>query len=91
MSATSGSVKQVVEARLGAEVEDAFGVVGGGFIDPAAASGTAACGFELAALGGKADLGEAQEDQAKDGAGVFLRLKAGIGAELVSGVPKALF
>jgi hypothetical protein len=31
--------QQVVEARLGGEVEDAFGVVGGRFIDPAAAPG----------------------------------------------------
>ena len=34
-----GQGQQVVEARLGGEVEDAFGVVGGGFIDAAAAPG----------------------------------------------------
>ena len=43
------------------------------------------------ALGGEADLGEAQEDEAEDGAGVFLGLEAGVGAELVGGVPQALF
>jgi hypothetical protein len=31
--------QQVVEARIGGEVEDAFGVVSDGFIDPAAAPG----------------------------------------------------
>ena len=62
-----GQRQQVVEARLGREVEDALGVVGGGFIDAAAAPGRGAGLLQLGALGGEADLGEAQEDQAEDG------------------------
>ena len=45
----------------------------------------------MAPLGGKADFGKAQEDQAEDAAGVFLRLEAGVGTELVGGIPQALF
>jgi len=45
--------------------------------------------FQLGALRGEADFGEAQEDEAKDGRGVFLGLEAGVGAELVGGVPEA--
>jgi hypothetical protein len=86
-----GQGQHVVEARLGGEVEDAFGVVSGGFIDPAAAPRRCAGAFELGALYGKAHLGKAQEDQAEDGAGVFLCLEAGIGAELIGGIPQALF
>ena len=86
-----GQLQQVVEARLGAQVEDAVGVVGGGFIHSAAATGRGAGLLQLRALGGEAHLGEAQEDQAEDGAGVLLGLQAGIGAELVGGIPQALF
>jgi polar amino acid transport system substrate-binding protein len=39
----------------------------------------------------KRSFGKAQEDQAEDGAGVFLRLEAGIGTELVGSIPQALF
>ena len=46
--------------------------------------------LQLGPLGGEADFGEAQADEAEDGAGVFLRLEAGVGAELVGGVPQAL-
>jgi len=42
-------------------------------------------------LNGETHLGKTQEDEAKDGAGVFLRLEARVGAELVGGVPQALF
>ena len=34
-----GQCQQVVKARLGGEIEDAFGVVGGGLVDAAATSG----------------------------------------------------
>src|SRR5438045_2528166 len=39
--------------------------------------------------GGKADFGEAQEDDAENRVGVFLGLEAGVGAELVGGIPEA--
>jgi hypothetical protein len=53
---------------------------------------TFCAGFlQLGALGGEADFGEAQEDQAEDGRGVFLGLEAGVGPKLVSGVPEAFF
>ena len=47
--------------------------------------------FQLRALRGEADFGEAQEDEAEDGRGVFLGLEAGVGAELVGSVPETLF
>ena len=40
---------------------------------------------------GETDFGEAQEDEVEDGRGVFLGLEAGVGAELVGGVPEAFF
>ena len=46
---------------------------------------------EHRSTGIEADFGEAQEDEAEDGSGVFLSLEAGVGSELVGGVPKALF
>ena len=39
----------------------------------------------------KADFSKAQEDEAEDGRGVFLGLEAGVGAELVGGVPETFF
>ena len=47
--------------------------------------------LRFCALGGEADFGEAQEDQAEDGRGVFLGLETGVGAELVGGVPEPFF
>jgi hypothetical protein len=47
--------------------------------------------LQLRALGGEADFGEPQEDESEDGRGVFLGFQAGVGAELVSGVPESLF
>ncbi len=60
-------------------------MVGGGFIHATAPTGRSAGLLQLGSLGGEAHLGEAQEDQAEDWAGVFLSLEAGIGAELVGG------
>ena len=45
---TARGVERIIEPRLGGQVEDALGVIGGGFI-------------QLGALGGEADLGEAQD------------------------------
>ena len=45
----------------------------------------------MGAFPGEADFGEAQKNQAEDRCGVFLGLEAGIGAELVGGVPKPFF
>jgi hypothetical protein len=50
----------------------------------------------LRAFRGEADIDEAQEDEAEDGAwrtasGVFLRFKAGIGAERIGGIPETFF
>ena len=85
-----GQGQQVVEARLGREVEDALGVIGGRLVDPTTAPGGGAGLLQLGALGGEAHLGEAQEDQAEDGPGVFLGLETRIGAELVGCVPEPL-
>ncbi len=86
-----GQGEQEVEACFRGEVEDVVGMVGGGFIDPATPAGGRADRFQLGPLGGKAHLGEAQEDQTQDGAGVFLGLKTRVGAELVGGMPQSLF
>ena len=48
-------------------------MVGGGFLDPIASPRRHASGVQLAALQGKA-----QEDQAEEGARVFLRLESGV-------------
>ena len=53
--------------------------------------GERSCLLQFGALDGEADFREAQEDPAEDRAEVFLRLQAGLGAELVGGIPKALF
>lgn len=81
----------MVEAGVGREVEDALGVVGGGIVDARAAARTGGGFFEDGAAEREADLGEAKEDDAEDGAGVFLGLQAGVGAKLVGAVPEAFF
>ena len=86
-----GEGEQVVEAGLGGEVKDVSGVVGGGFVDATGAAGGGPGLFEGGPEGGEADLGEAEEDEAEDGAGVFLGLEAGVGAKLIGGGPEALF
>ena len=91
MSSASGSVEQVVEAGVGREIEDAFGVICGGFVHARAAAGGCGGFFQLGALRGEADFGEAQEDEAEDGRGVFLGLEAGVGAELVNSGPCSSF
>ena len=86
-----GAVEQVIEPCLGGQIQDALGVVGGGFIQARAAARGGAGFLQLGALGGEADFGEAQEDEAEDGRGVFLRFEAGVGTELVGSVPEAFF
>lgn len=86
-----GQSQQVVKPSLWGKVEDAFSVVGRRFAYPATPAGTCASCFQLAVLGAEADFGEAQEDQAKNGAGVFLGLQARVCPELVGGIPQALF
>jgi hypothetical protein len=43
------------------------------------------------AADGKAGLGRGQKDEAEDWAGVLLGGKAGIGAEIIGGIPKLFF
>jgi hypothetical protein len=81
-----GKGQQAVEACLRRELEDALGVVGGGIIDAAAAPGRGAGLLQLHALRGEANFRKAQEDQAEEGAGVFLGLEPRVGAELIDGV-----
>jgi len=66
-------------------------VIGPRFIHARAAPGGRPCLLQFGALGDESDLGKAQEDEAEDRPGVFLRLQAGVGPELVGGIPKALF
>ena len=50
-----------------------------------ATAGGSAGLFQDDSFGGEADFGEAQEDEAEDGRGVFPGFEAGVGAKLVSG------
>src|ERR1017187_6062951 len=86
-----GTVEQVIEPRLGGQVEYALGVIGDRVIHARTAPGGHTGLLQVGAPGGEADFGKAQKDEAEDGRGVFLGFEAGVGAELVSGVPKALF
>ena len=61
-----GQRQQKVKARLGREVEDAFGVIGGGFIDARSTAGRCASRFELGALDSKAGFSKTQKNEAKD-------------------------
>jgi hypothetical protein len=65
-------------------------VVGPRFIHARAAPGGRAGFLQFGALGDEADFGKAQENETEDRAGVFLGLQAGVGAELVGGIPAAL-
>ena len=67
-----GAVEQVIEPRLGGQIHDAFGVIGGWFVHPrstprAVPSHLWRCIFQLGALGGEADFGEAQEYEVEEG------------------------
>jgi hypothetical protein len=84
-------LEHVIKPRLGGQIEDTLGVIGCRFIQARAAPGGRLCLLQFGALGGEADFGKAQEDQAEDRTGVFLRLEAGVGPELISGTPKTLF
>ena len=66
-------------------------MIRGGLVDAAAAPRRCLSLLQLGALGGEADLGKAQEDQAEDWRGILLGLEPGVGAVLVGGVPQALF
>lgn len=65
--------EQVLKAGIGSEVEDPLGVVGRGIVHLGTTTGGGRGLFQLGALGDKAHLGEAQEDDPKDRPGVFLR------------------
>ena len=73
-----GAVEQVIEPCLGGQIQDALGVISRRIVNPRTAARavpvpTFGAGFlQLGALGGEADFGEAQEDEAEDGRGVFL-------------------
>src|SRR5581483_11405573 len=54
-----GALQQIVESRLTRKVENALRVIGGRFVQPAAAPGGTADLLELGALGGEAHIGEA--------------------------------
>ncbi len=86
-----GQGQQMVEARRGRQVKHAGGVIGGRFVQATAAAGAGLRAGQAGALRRKAHLGEAQEDEAQDGAGILLRLQPGVSAELIGRVPQALF
>ena len=70
-SAASGRRSRWSNRASGVEVEDALGLVGGGVIDAAAAPAPTRRRFSSTARwASKPNLGEAQEDQAEDRAGV---------------------
>lgn len=67
-----GAVEPVIKPSLSGQIRDAFSVIGGGFIQPGTASRRRGHFLKLGALGGEADFGEAQEDEAEDGRRIFL-------------------
>ena len=69
----------MIEPRLGGQAEDALGVIGGGFVEPGTALRRRGHFFQAGPPGGKADFGEAQEDHAENGRGVFLGFEARVG------------
>ena len=89
--------QQEIESGGWHQVENAVSVIGCRVVNAAAAPRAVPVPtfrpglFQLGALIGEAHFGEAQEDQAKNGCRVFLRFEAGIGPELVGGVPEAPF
>ena len=83
--------EEVVEAGVGCEVEHALSVIRGGVVQARAAPRRGGGFIQLGALCGKADFGKAQEDEAEDRLGVLRGGEAGVGAELVGGVPKTFF
>lgn len=92
-----GEVQQEIEPGVGRKVKDPFGVVDRRIIQAGAPARQVAVPtfggglLQLGALLGEADFGKAEEDYAEDRAGVFLGFEAGVGAELVSAVPEAVF
>ena len=84
-----GKVEQEFEPSVGREVEDALGVISSGLVHARATAGRGGDFFQLGALGSEPGFGKAQKDDAKDRAGVFLRLETGVGAELIGGVPES--
>ena len=85
-----GQCEKVVEPCVGREVEHSHSVVGSGLVQTGTAARGAGGLFQLGALGGEADLGEAQEDEAEDGGGIFLGLQARVGTELIRSSPEPL-
>ena len=86
-----GKLEQIIEPSHNRQIEDALGMVGGRFFHAATAPRRCPCLLQLGALGHEADFCKSQEDQAKNWRGVFLGLEAGIGPELVGGIPQAFF
>ena len=62
-----GQRQQIVEAGFGGQIKHALGVIGGGVVHARAAPGRSGGFFQLGALGGEADFGKAQKDEAEDG------------------------
>jgi hypothetical protein len=83
-------VEQEIEPGVGGQIQDALGVVGGGFVHPTAATGGGGGLLQPGTLQGEADLGEAEEDDPQNRARVLLGLQAGVGAKLIGGGPETL-
>lgn len=83
--------EQVIEARFGCQKQNDISVICGGVIHPGA---TPRRGWEFlqpGTLRRKSDFSEPKKDEAKDWLRVFRSLEAGVGAELVGGIPETLF
>lgn len=83
-----GQTEQIVVARLGRQVNDAFGLVRVRFVQRGATAQRYVGLFQHAALGRKTELGEAQKNEAEYGRRVLLGLEARVGAELIRSVPE---
>ncbi len=85
-------IQQMIEARRWRQEDHAFGMVGGGIVGAVGSTaGRCPGGFQLRAALCEASLGKQQENQAQHRRGILRRRQPGIGAELVGGIPQALF
>jgi hypothetical protein len=66
------------------------GMVGAGVVHAGASASRNSGIFQLGPLRREAGFREAQKDEAEHRLGVLPSLQAGVGAELVSGIPEAL-
>ena len=84
-----GQREKAIKPGVGREIEDALSLIGGGIVEARPTARGCGCFLQLRSLRGKADFGEAQEDETEDGLGILRGGEARVGAKLVSSGPEA--